>query len=220
MKRCPQCQSMFDDDNSFCLNDGTPLIAEPPPTTAYNLPPTKPSFVVDLSPKPEIPTQFTPIPPVSMTNQTAKKSSNNYVVPLLIGLLLGGVLVLALFFIMKDSDDKTVAVNSNNSNSSKNENSKNSSVNNNSKRTEKSSNTNSADNVREDDEKYNGRVIMINAYIRSAPDIYADELETLPLDERIIIGKREHSNSPWYRVTCEHGTNGWMHGNTIEFTKK
>lgn len=222
MKRCPQCQRTFTEDNSFCLEDGTPLIPDLPQTVAYSPPPTvphKPSFVVDLSPpKPEIPTQFTPIPPVSPM-QTAKKSSTNYAVPLLIGLLLGGILVLALFFIMRERDEKPVANNSNNSNSSKNETSKSSPVSNNSKKTDNSSNINSAVNKSEEDDKYNGRVIMINANLRSAPDTYADTLETLPLDERIVIGRREHSNSPWYRVTCEHGTSGWMHGNTIEFTR-
>ena len=224
MKRCPQCQNMFDDENSFCLNDGTVLIPDLPHTIAYS-PPTIPhqaSFVVDLSPESEIPTQFTPIPSVSAPNQTAKKSSGNYAVPLLIGLLLGGAVAAAAFFIIKSLDEKPVAV-AVNSNASKNQNSKNPSVNEENdkfQRTEKSSNTNSADKVREENEKYNGRVIMTNAYIRSAPDVYANELETIPLDERITIGKRESPNSPWYRVTCEHGTSGWMHGNTIEFTKQ
>lgn len=224
MKRCPQCQNMFDDENSFCLNDGAVLIPDLPQTIAYSPPiiQHQPSFVVDLSPKSEIPTQFTPIPPFSMPNQTAKKSSGNYAVPLVIGLLLGGVVAAAAFFIIKSLDEKSVAV-AVNSNASRNETSKNSSVNeenDNSKRNEKSTNTNFAGNVREENEKYNGRVIMINAYIRSAPDVYANELETIPLDERINIGKRESPNSPWYRVTCQHGTSGWMHGNTIEFTKQ
>jgi uncharacterized protein HemX len=28
MKRCPSCQSVFDDSNDFCLNDGTALIVD------------------------------------------------------------------------------------------------------------------------------------------------------------------------------------------------
>jgi Domain of unknown function (DUF4440) len=36
MKRCPQCQSVYEDAKNFCLNDGTPLVAdasEPRPVT-------------------------------------------------------------------------------------------------------------------------------------------------------------------------------------------
>ena len=29
MKRCPQCQSVYEDAKNFCLNDGTPLVADP-----------------------------------------------------------------------------------------------------------------------------------------------------------------------------------------------
>lgn len=216
MKKCQQCQTIFTDDNSFCLNDGTLLVSEQPPSFQ----PQNSSFVVDLSPpQPEIPTQFTPIPPVSAPIQTAKKSSVNFAAPLLVGLVLGGLLVLALFFLMKEKDADSAANNSNNSNSSKNETAKNSPVSENSKKQEKTPTINSAVSDSEEDDKYNGRVITINANLRSAPTTYADTLETLPLDEKIEIGRREHANSPWYRVTCEHGTSGWMHGNTIEFTK-
>lgn len=30
MKRCPQCQSVYEDAKNFCLNDGTPLVADAP----------------------------------------------------------------------------------------------------------------------------------------------------------------------------------------------
>ncbi|MFN0139206.1 MAG: hypothetical protein ACKVQW_03835 [Pyrinomonadaceae bacterium] len=44
MKRCPQCNNLFDDINDYCLNDGTPLTASVPsypsqqeiPTVAWN----------------------------------------------------------------------------------------------------------------------------------------------------------------------------------------
>jgi len=80
-------------------------------------------------------------------------------------------------------------------------------------------NTNVKKQSESDDKKYNGRVITLNAYVRSAPDQFAPEVDVLPLDDRLIIGKRASANSPWYRVTCEHGTKGWIHGNTVEFTK-
>jgi len=237
MKKCPQCQSFYDEDHSFCLNDGTPLISPQAETVQYNLPPTiqqnNPAFVVDLLPKqPEVPTQITPIPPVNQT-QIPKKTSG-FAVPLLIGLLLGGALVIATFFVMKSLDEKETAsvVNSNNSNSGKNENTANTSNENTANSEKKESSTNKSENLAntanivsntetntKKDRKYNGRVIMLNAYMRSAPDAYADEVDILPLDDRIVIGKRQSPNSPWYRVTCEHGSTGWMHGNTIEFTR-
>ena len=70
-----------------------------------------------------------------------------------------------------------------------------------------------------DDEEFNGRVIASNAYVRASPSRNSDETDVLPVDDRINIERRENENSPWYFVTCEHGTSGWMHGNTIEFTK-
>ena len=68
-----------------------------------------------------------------------------------------------------------------------------------------------------DDDEFNGRVIAVNAYVRTSPSRSSDEIDVLPVDDRINIEKRENENSPWYYVTCEHGTSGWMHGNTIEF---
>ena len=69
------------------------------------------------------------------------------------------------------------------------------------------------------DDEFNGRVITLNAYVRSAPSKTATQIAVLPQDDRINIGTRESPNSPWYKVVCEHGTSGWMHGDTIEFTK-
>jgi hypothetical protein len=66
---------------------------------------------------------------------------------------------------------------------------------------------------------FNGRVIMINAVIRSLPAVDSDEVAVVPFDEHIKIGKPAAEHSPWYRVTTSDGTTGWMHGNTIEFVK-
>ncbi len=52
-----------------------------------------------------------------------------------------------------------------------------------------------------------------------ATDGTPDEIDVLPVDDRITIERRENEKSPWYYVTCEHGASGWMHGNTIEFTQ-
>jgi hypothetical protein len=69
-------------------------------------------------------------------------------------------------------------------------------------------------------ENSNGRVIARNARIRLAPDKDAPIVDTIPLDDRLDIIRRENANSPWYQVECEHGTGGWMHGDTIEFTRQ
>jgi len=69
------------------------------------------------------------------------------------------------------------------------------------------------------DDEFNGRVITLNAYVRSQPSRTAREIDVLPIDDRLEIEERENENSPWFEVTCEHGTKGWMHGNTIEFTR-
>ncbi|MEO6589790.1 MAG: SH3 domain-containing protein, partial [Pyrinomonadaceae bacterium] len=68
------------------------------------------------------------------------------------------------------------------------------------------------------DEDFNGRVIVENANVRSAPNANASQIDILPDGDRIEIERRESGGSPWYYVTCEHGISGWMHGNTIEFT--
>ena len=67
-------------------------------------------------------------------------------------------------------------------------------------------------------EDFNGRVIAQNAYVRAAPRSSSNQVDILPVDDRIEIERRENADSPWYYVTCEHGIGGWMHGNTIEFT--
>ena len=69
------------------------------------------------------------------------------------------------------------------------------------------------------DEDFNGRVIVENANVRSAPSNNATQVDILPNGDRLTIERRASETSPWYYVTCEHGVSGWMHGNTIEFTR-
>src|SRR5438552_529802 len=88
MKRCPSCNQQFPDDLSFCLNDGTPLVAagfavniqgETP--TAVNLQGETPTVVVA---KPQAPA------PVGQQTRS---------VPLLMWLLPVAGLLLGLFVI-------------------------------------------------------------------------------------------------------------------------
>ena len=70
-----------------------------------------------------------------------------------------------------------------------------------------------------DDSDFNGRVIAENAFVRASPSKTAAQTDVLPVNDRLHIERRESDNSPWFYVTCEHGTSGWMHGNTIEYTE-
>lgn len=107
MKKCPNCQNTYGDENLYCLNDGSLLTEEPAPTVAFNLPGSAPAntpFVVDLSAKDETPTVIHNYEPVSRAeNDLPKNASKNYLIFLLIGLLCGGGLVLLTVFIMNSS---------------------------------------------------------------------------------------------------------------------
>lgn len=48
MKQCPRCGSFFDDDNQFCLNDGTALMFAGPPSYSNEVP-----TVVLMPPNPQ-----------------------------------------------------------------------------------------------------------------------------------------------------------------------
>jgi hypothetical protein len=225
MKKCPQCQNLFDDENLFCLNDGTPLNDEPAPTVAFDVPPKYQAspFVVDISPKQETPTQVNPFP-FQRDTTSPQRDSKNYVVVLLIGLLLGGILVVAAFLLLRGSGEKAITTGNTSQNKNPLHNIETPTANPDGITEDKNKNvvdrdTNANEKSKNNNKKYNGRVIMLNAYVRSAPDQYAPEVDILPMDDRLILGKRASPNSPWYRVTCEHGTKGWIHGNTVEFTK-
>ena len=173
----------------------------------------------------------TPAETVEMTNQAlpqvapivVEKTSNSkfYALFLLVGLLIGGTLVLvallAARFINGPSETDVSVQTKTNEN----------------KNQKSPENINAecdtevyklADEIHQKrdadkpDEDFNGRVIVANANVRSAPRSNANQVDILPVDDRIEIQRRENSASPWYYITCEHGISGWMHGNTIEFT--
>ena len=228
MKRCPQCNNVYEDDVRFCLNDGAGLVAE-----TFALPSEADDFeaetiirnapvVVDLSagnlpPKPII-YQNPPVETVIIEKPPRKRKSP--AIFLVLGLILGGGLVLATLLLARSF------YRNNNSNSVKITQTSDT----NSNKTIKVSPTETPTDIKEftkkhelrtdaDDSEFNGRVIASNAYIRASPSRNAEETDVLPIDDRINIERRENENSPWYFVTCEHGTSGWMHGNTIEFTQ-
>lgn len=77
MKRCPQCNNLFDDVNDYCLNDGTPLTA---------------SIQVDYSPQ-EMPTVVAHRQPQTTTSGSGRLK---WILPIL---LLSAMLVTAVVVI-------------------------------------------------------------------------------------------------------------------------
>lgn len=227
MKRCPQCNSVYEDEVRFCSNDGAGLVKE-----TFALPSEANDFeaetivrhapvVVDLSAG-QIPPE--PIirqnPPVETVIIEKPVKRRNPAIFLVLGLILGGGLVLATLllarsFYQNDISNKVKITQTSDTNSNE---------------TVKTLPNETPINIKEltqkhetrtnaDDDEFNGRVIASNAYIRASPSRNADKVDVLPIDDRINIERRENENSPWYYVTCEHGASGWMHGNTIEFTQ-
>lgn len=234
MKRCPQCNSVFDDSLIYCTNDGSVLTPEPfvmpseTSTTAdepeeitviHREPIAHEPITIDI-PNPNPP----PIPPEQLNYQTPPaenvipiviekpRNTAKYMLFLVLGLVLGGGLVLAaiLFSMFLSQRDAVQTANfptpiPTTSPAAK---------------TTPTPVTASAKHekpIAAPDEDFNGRVITLNAYVRSSPSKSARETDVLPVDDRLKIEERAGDNSPWFRVTCEHGTSGWMHGNTIEY---
>ena len=106
MKKCPQCNTVFGDDVTFCSNDGEILVEE-------NL--SLPSEIEEIEAdtiirRDPIVIEFgetTPTENIQNVPQTQpviieqKTVSRNYALFLILGLLLGGVLVLATFLAAK-----------------------------------------------------------------------------------------------------------------------
>ena len=228
MKKCPQCNSVFDDSLVYCTNDGMPLIEETFVLPSEASPPDAEEITV-IRQEPitiDIPNNSAPAPTEQFNYQVPpaetiipvviekRRNTGKYVLFLVVGLVLGGGAVLAavLFAVYLSQNNSPQAANPIKENtaqtpkitptatpvtaSAKHE-----------KRTDSS------------DDEFDGRVISQNAYVRSSPSRNAKEIDVLPVGDRLEIEERENENSPWYRVTCEHGTSGWMHGNTIEYTR-
>jgi hypothetical protein len=228
MKKCPQCNSVFEDETAYCPNDGAALIEEHfslpsnDSIEAETLVRSEP-IIIDLANINEPP----PIYPVQPAEQVVivpaiPPPTRNYALFLILGLLIGGGLVLATLLVSRNlnqpENSNVVKTNANVVSTvkpkptleiqNKNENIS----------VEINSNKHAEPNDNADGNT-NGRVIVLNARVRSAPSKDSPIVDTLPMNDRLDIIRREDANSPWYQVECEHGTSGWMHGNTIEFTK-
>ncbi len=229
MKRCPQCNSVFDDNLSFCTHDGTPLAQEnftipsefvPTETDEQTIIRREP-IRVNVS-EPEIPNaqpeyQIPPTANVEPIVVVKRRNTGKYILFLILGLVLGGGLVLATLLLAqsyyRNNNSNVVITSAPNANVRE---VKTPTL------TPTPAPTPNAEHIvktSETDEDFNGRVIVSNANIRSSASKTAAPITLLPLDDRLTIERRANEESPWYYVTCEHGTSGWMHGDTIEFTQ-
>ncbi|MBA2619832.1 MAG: SH3 domain-containing protein [Acidobacteria bacterium] len=245
MKRCPQCSTVFENEVAYCLNDGTPLVDEnfslPSAESDFEAETVikHEPIVVDLAgqntaPQENINYQQILPPPIEnvVVKVPAKSNSKNAAVYLALGLLLGGVLVLGTLILARsfysggaataNGNSKQISVNISEPNlRAKNSNStlENRAENKNVSVTPEMIIAIHEQRTDADDEEFNGRVIAQNAYMRASPSKSATQIDVLPLDDRIDIDRRENESSPWFHVTCEHGGSGWMHGDTIEYTR-
>lgn len=235
MKVCPQCNSVFGNDFVYCSNDGSVLTQEnlslptdedieaetvirrkgEPIVVDFNEPSRTQAETVEMN--------YGNLPPTQNAIVVERKSNSKfYALFLIVGLLLGGGLVLATLLASKiinrpaENTNVTVQTKPNENKASP---------------TPENTNTerdNEVDKVANEihtlkdpsktDEDFNGRVIVENANVRSAPGNNATQVDILPNGDRLTIERRAGAGSPWYYVVCEHGVSGWMHGNTIEFT--
>lgn len=235
MKKCPQCNTVYEDDIDYCLNDGTELAEE-----IFMLP-TDDSIeaetiirhdpiIVNLSDQ----TDETPIiseyempngEKVIVVPAETPDKTRNYALFLMLGLLIGGGLVLATILFTRNNETENANVTHINVNLAANgkpaPTAKSTVEISAANQTLTTAPTNDKHSIptNADDNSLNGRVIALNARVRSAPSLNGTVADTLPLGDRLNIVRRENPNSPWYQVECEHGTSGWMHGDTIEYTR-
>lgn len=228
MKKCPQCNNVFEDALIYCTKDGTALIEETFVLPSESSPADDEeetlihhdSITINI-PDTEKPTEeFNCSTTIVPTGQVVpiviekQRNTGKYLLFLIMGLILGGGLVLGtlgfVWFLYQENSVQTD--NGANRNSAQN-------LEKIATETPKIIDEKHETRTAESDDEFNGRVITLNAYVRSAPDRGADETDILPINDRLNISRRENENSPWYFVTCEHDSSGWMHGNTIEFTR-
>lgn len=253
MKRCPQCNSLYENSVRFCLNDGTPLIQQTEETAAsptaadyeepetvisrnynrseepivinFGQPETKAEpIMIDFSDVETVvhpPKQAEELPQVTVIEKPAART-NNYVLFLVIGLFVGGGLVLLTlllarsFFGGANANSNNIAPANQSVTTSGNTSAGNSAQNAN-QAIQTAAARHEKPNPSADVSVLNGKVIAVNAYVRALPSKDSAEIDVLPIGDRLEIKDRENPTSPWYQVVCEHGTTGWMHGNTIAF---
>lgn len=240
MKRCPKCNVVFEDEKRFCGTDGTTLVGEPfslpsdytsqnfddEQETLIRVRPSDLGFDEDFSAPPPIEEDSIPlikveeeVEPPPVVSEKPKGKFLKYFAILLIGLVFGGGLVLGVlglgyFYLNNQAQTETTETGE--------------STTNNEEPTKTTTpeieiDINAIDHSKRNPnahvEKLNGSVIKKKVFVRSKPDRNSAKAGIVPKNDRLLIIKRENDSSPWYQIECEHGVRGWMHGNTIRFTK-
>ena len=122
MKRCPQCQQIFSDDNFFCLSDGTPLpspfdapdevtfvrnITEEPTLVRHTI--EEPTFVRNTTEEATLVKNVPFVPQIPQTEQTARQGVSPAFAYAAVGLL--ALLVISgagiLFLLLKPDASET-----------------------------------------------------------------------------------------------------------------
>jgi len=230
---------VFEDEKRFCGTDGTTLVGEPftlpsdydsqtfddEQETLIRARPIDLGFSEEFSEPPPIEEDSIPIirvdEPAETPQPTPAKPKGKflkYFAMLVVGLIVGGGLVLGAlglgyFYLSNQSQTETTE----------------NPIQTPSKETPSKTPTpaqeiendvdHSKRNPNADEEKLNGSVIKTKVFVRSKPDRTSAKAGLVPRNDRLEIIKRENDSSPWYEIECEHGVRGWMHGNTIRFTK-
>ncbi|NNE99207.1 MAG: SH3 domain-containing protein [Pyrinomonadaceae bacterium] len=238
MKRCPKCNVVFEDEKRFCGKDGTTLVGEPfslpsnyssqdfddEQETLIRARPADMGFSEDFSEPPPIEEDSIPIiqvdEPAKAPPPAVKPKGKfvKYLLMLVLGLFVGGVLVLGAlglgyFYLTNQMQKESVE------NSGGNPEGKDSKPSSTPAPESKMDVDHSKRNPNANEAKLNGSVIRKMVFVRSGPSRSSAKAGIVPRNDRLEIIKRENSTSPWYQVECEHGIRGWMHGNTIRFTK-
>ena len=241
MKRCPQCNSVFEDDKAFCPKDGISLVNDTfslpsdfapedfddddEQQTIIRLPQKRiKTSKPKIAPQPELPkvqaevNEYAPIHD-NISPQTPPKESGGclkYSIILILGLLIGGGIVLGFvaasyYYFYNDVTKGSQTLEESTDKSDENTDNKDS---------EKIvAGDHSKPNPSANESKLNGQIIKKTATLRSKPDSQAQRVDTLPKNDRIEIIKRRSSTSKWYQVKCEHGSKGWIDGYLIKFTE-
>jgi hypothetical protein len=206
MKRCPNCNRVFEDTLAFCTDDGETLVDESfvLPSDAVPDEPEEETIIrhdpirIDIPHPPKISAEqvnFQTQAPGNVIPVVIKKPGNTgkYFLFLIIGSIIGGGLVLGILVLLYSQ-----LRNPNSNRPAEN--------------VQISGGKHDERNKTRKDSEFNGFVQSENANLRSAPN--GTVLEALPQNDRLNIQERDGT---WYRVTCEHGVSGWIHGNTIRF---
>ena len=168
MKQCLKCNQVFDENYSYCLSDGEPLIEQPPQDSVPTLVNHSPPIFVEVKPNnqpaewntPTIQSQIPFIPVVPQAPFENKDHRKTYVALLLTGILFGGGLVLLTVFLMnktKPNPTETASLAPANKNPNENSNptQANSAVSSNTNANPENTNTNvnTAENKKDNDNK-------------------------------------------------------------------